>query len=82
MTAPSGQVPPDRRHESTDSSGIGEGLAWHVLSILVAGPVTWGGIGAVIDHYAGTGRLFLPIGIVVGAVTSFYLVKVRFFRNS
>lgn len=77
MTAPGNQVPPHRR-----IVGNGEDLAWHAMSILVAGPVTWGGIGAVIDHFAGTGRLFLPIGIVLGAVTAFYLVKVRFGRHN
>lgn len=60
----------------------GDDMAWHAMSILLAGPLTWGGIGAAIDHFAGTGRVFLPIGIVVGAVTAFYLVKVRFGRDN
>jgi hypothetical protein len=60
----------------------GEDTAWHAMSILLAGPLTWGAAGAAIDHFAGTGRVFLPIGIVVGAATAFYLVIVRFGRTS
>lgn len=76
MAAPTQKVPPRR-----SQPGNGQDLTWYVMSTLVAGPATWGGIGAVIDHFAGTDRLFLPIGIVVGVIAAFYLVKVRFFRS-
>ena len=59
----------------------GDGIAWHAMSTLLAGPLTWGGIGWFIDRLAGTERLYLPIGIVVGAITAFYLVIVRFGRT-
>jgi hypothetical protein len=59
----------------------GDDLAWHAMSILLAGPLTWGAVGAVVDHVVGTNRVFLPIGIVLGAITAFYLVKVRFGRT-
>lgn len=70
------------RGSSARRNGAGGDLAWHALSILLAGPLTWGAVGAAIDHFAGTGRVFLPIGIVVGAVTGFYIVIVRFGREN
>jgi F0F1-type ATP synthase assembly protein I len=38
----------------------------------------WGGIGMLIDSLVGTTRIFLPLGIVLGFVVSFYIVYVRF----
>lgn len=56
-------------------------MAWSAISSLLAGPIFWGGFGALIDHFAHTSRVFLPIGIVLGFVTSFYIVYVRFGRK-
>jgi F0F1-type ATP synthase assembly protein I len=81
MDARSRSTSAPRRVPRLVTPNNGEDLAWHAMSILLAGPLTWGGVGALIDHLAGTGRTFLPIGIVVGAVTAFYLVKVRFGRD-
>jgi len=39
--------------------------------------IAWGGIGWLLDHWLGT-SLFLPIGILVGAAGSFYLVIRRY----
>ena len=57
-------------------------MAWSIISTLVAGPIVWGGIGALVDHFAGTNRVFLPLGVVLGFVTSFYIVYVRFGRDN
>jgi len=51
----------------------GSDQVWGLISTLVAGPAVWGAIGYVVDRLAGTG-VFLPIGVVVGFVTSFYVV--------
>lgn len=59
-------------------TGPGEDVAWGMVSTLVAGPLVWGGIGMLIDSLVGTTRIFLPLGIVLGFVVSFYIVYVRF----
>ena len=51
----------------------GSDQVWGLISTLVAGPAVWGAIGYGIDRAAGT-EVFLPIGVVVGFVTSFYIV--------
>jgi F0F1-type ATP synthase assembly protein I len=67
---------PPRR---ADWSGFGTG--WAATGTLLAGILTWGGIGWVIDRLAGTGRLFLAIGMVVGAAGGIYLVYVRYGKS-
>ena len=52
-----------------------------MVSTLLAGPIVWGLIGLGIDSMVGTTRVFLAIGIVVGFLTSFYIMFVRFGRS-
>jgi ATP synthase protein I len=54
----------------------GESLVWGLISTLVGGPAVWGGIGYGVDRLLDTSA-FLPIGVVVGFVTSFYIVYVK-----
>jgi len=63
-------------------TGPGEDVAWGMVSTLVAGPRVCGGIGMLIDSLVGTTRIFLPLGIVLGFVVSFYIVYVRFGRET
>jgi ATP synthase protein I len=63
-------------------TGPGEDVAWGMVSTLVAGPLVWGAIGMLIDSLVGTTRIFLPLGIVLGFVVSFYIVYVRFGRET
>jgi hypothetical protein len=56
----------------------GEAVAWSALGSLLAGPVVWGGVGALADHVLGTGRIFLVIGLLVGTMTGTWIVYVRF----
>lgn len=63
-------------------TGPGEDVAWGMVSTLVAGPLVWGGVGMLIDSLVGTTRIFLPLGIVLGFVVSFYIVYVRFGRET
>ncbi len=64
------------------NAGPGEDMAWRMISTLLAGPIVWGGIGALVDNLVNTSRVFLPLGVVVGFITSFYIVYVRFGRNT
>ena len=63
-------------------TGPGEDVAWGMVSTLVAGPLVWGGIGMLIDSLVGTTRIFLPLGIVLGFVVSFYIVYGRCVRET
>lgn len=61
----------------TDSSGD-EALVWSVIATLVAGPAVWGAVGLGVDTLVGTSRVFTAVGVVLGFVTSFYIVYVKF----
>lgn len=63
------------------NAGPGEDLAWAMISTLLAGPIVWGFIGMLVDTWQGTSRVYLPIGVVIGFITSIYIVYVRFGRN-
>lgn len=54
----------------------GESQVWGLISTLVGGPAVWGAIGYGADRLLDTSA-FLPIGVVVGFVTSFYIVYVK-----
>ena len=54
----------------------GESQVWGLISTLVGGPAVWGAIGYGVDHLLET-QVFLPVGVVVGFVTSFYIVYVK-----
>ena len=58
----------------------GANQVWGLISTLVAGPAVWGGIGYLVDRAADT-SVFTAVGVVVGFVTSFYLVYVRTSRQ-
>ena len=60
-----------------DSGAAGEAEAWTVLARLIAGPVLYGGLGWVLDHWLGT-RFFLPIGVIVGEGLALYVVLIRY----
>ena len=70
---------PDQEPEAPRN--LSEHDAWGMVSTLVAGPVTWGLIGAGIDLLVGTHRIFLPIGIVLGFVVAFYITYFRYGRS-
>ncbi len=69
--------------ESRGPMGLveGEGIAWSVMSTLVAGPVLYGVVGWGVDQMVGTTRVFLPLGVVVGFIFSFYIVYARHGRS-
>ena len=57
------------------------GSAWAQTGTLVAGILVWGGVGYVADRIVGFRWLFLPIGMVVGAAASIYLIYLRYGRH-
>ncbi len=63
-------------------AGPSEDMAWRMISTLLAGPIFWGAIGALVDRLADTSRVFLPLGVVIGFITSIYIVYVRFGKDS
>jgi F0F1-type ATP synthase assembly protein I len=54
----------------------GESQVWGLISTLVGGPAVWGAIGYGVDSLLET-SVFLPVGVVVGFVTAFYIVYVK-----
>lgn len=59
----------------------GESVAWSALGTLLAGPITWGGLGWLLDRWLGTSPTLTAIGVVVGSLTAFGIVYVRFGRD-
>jgi F0F1-type ATP synthase assembly protein I len=59
----------------------GQDVAFSALGSLLAGPIVWGGVGFLLDRWLGTGRTFTAIGVVVGSLTAFYIVYLRFGRD-
>nr|WP_308285788.1 AtpZ/AtpI family protein [Actinoplanes hulinensis] len=47
------------------------------VSYLIAGIIVWGGIGWLVDHYAGTEGIFAGIGAVLGVAGGVYLIVRR-----
>jgi hypothetical protein len=48
---------------------------------LVAGPAVWGFGGWFVDGWLNTTRTYTAIGVVVGFITSLYIVYVRYGKN-
>lgn len=59
----------------------GQDVAFSALGSLLAGPIVWGGVGFLLDRWLGTGRTLTAIGVVVGSLTAFYIVYLRFGRD-
>lgn len=76
--------PPDA-FEPRDPHGSlvprGEDVAWSALGSLLAGPLVWGGVGYLLDRWWGTSPAFTIVGVVVGSLTAFYIVYLRFGRD-
>jgi hypothetical protein len=59
----------------------GEDVAHSAIGSLVGGVLVWGGAGLLLDHWLQTGRVLTAVGIVVGFLTGFFIVYVRFGRD-
>jgi ATP synthase protein I len=59
----------------------GEHVAHSAIGSLLGGVLVWGGVGLLLDHWLQTGRILTASGIVVGFLTGFFIVYVRFGRG-
>jgi F0F1-type ATP synthase assembly protein I len=63
---------PDAGHPRLEESRM-----WNVVSYLITGPVLFGGIGLLLDHWLHT-SFVVVVGILLGMATSLYLVWFRY----
>lgn len=66
----------DRDHSDHESQADPMSL----VAMLLGGLAAWGGLGWLADWALGYQGVFLPIGLVLGAVGSVYLIYVRYVR--
>ncbi len=71
--------PRARMHPALEPSG--EHVAHSATGSLLGGVLVWGGVGLLLDHWLQTGRVLTAAGIVVGFLTGFFIVYVRFGRD-
>ncbi len=64
--------------EHRDDAWSGMSTGWAIVSILIAGMITLGGIGFLADLLAGTDDVFLGIGIVLGGAAGIYTVYLKY----
>jgi F0F1-type ATP synthase assembly protein I len=65
----------DRRR---DDAWSGLGTGWAIVSTLIAGMLTLGLVGWLIDVLVGTSHVFLGMGIVLGGAGGVYAVYLRY----
>lgn len=63
--------------ETRKATAAGEREGMRALSYVIAGPVVYGGLGWVGDHFLGTQSL-LPLGAVLGIALSVYMIVKRY----
>ena len=79
-SAPDPHAPPARPlHPSVAPTG--EHVAHSAIGSLLGGVIVWGGVGLLLDHWLGTGRVLTAVGVVVGSLTGFAIVYLRFGRD-
>lgn len=54
------------------------GTGWSITSTLIAGMLTLGALGYLVDRLTGLHKVFWPIGILLGGVLGIYAVFVRY----
>ncbi len=75
------QSSPDQRpmHPALEPSG--EHVAHSAIGSLVGGVLVWGGVGLLLDRWLGTAPVLAALGVVVGSMTGFLIVYLRFGRD-
>lgn len=78
---PERRVPSAHGHYEPEVEGMSRqtDLANAVIGYLLAGPLTFGGLGWLLDLWLDTGFL-LPVGVVLGMVLSMYTIWFRYGR--
>jgi ATP synthase protein I len=51
--------------------------AWNAFALIASGVTVWGGVGWLVSEWLDN-RIYLMIGIIVGAAAALYLVWVRY----
>lgn len=74
-------IRPGKRPMHPSLEPTGEHVAHSAIGSLVGGVVVWGAAGLLADHWLGTGRVLTALGVVVGALTGFAIVYLRFGRD-
>lgn len=59
----------------------GPGDGYRVLSMLLVGPLFYGGGGWLLDQWLQTSWIF-PVGLVIGAAAGVYMVIARYGRTT
>jgi len=72
---PKGDPLPPRHH--VEGFGQETDAATGVLAYLIGGPITFGGIGWLLDAWWGTGFV-VPVGLIVGMGLSLWVVWLRY----
>lgn len=76
-TQPTEPTEADRAEELRAFNIREQDSAWRAVAYLLTGPLVYGGLGALADHWLGTGWL-VGAGIVGGMALSLYLIWFRY----
>ncbi len=79
-TEPTQSPPPDEASEAEKLRRFNtseQDSAWRAIAYLLSGPLIYGGLGALADHWLGTSWL-VGVGIVGGMALSLYLIWFRY----
>jgi F0F1-type ATP synthase assembly protein I len=68
---------PQRPSDDGPDGPLEEARAWNIVSYLLAGLLSFGGLGLLLDHWLGTSWLVL-VGLLTGAALAFYLIWFRY----
>lgn len=52
-----------------------------ISAYLLSALIVWGGIGWLIDHLVGTGKVFTAIGMIVGGAAGTYLIYLKYGKS-
>ena len=67
----------EARRMSAEASGNDQGM--QIVSFLLAGMLCYGGLGWVVDHFAGT-EFGVPVGLLFGTAVSLWVIIKRYGR--
>jgi ATP synthase protein I len=71
-------MPGDPQGNNSNNAWSGMGTGWSIVSTLLAGMLVFGALGHVIDLLAGTHKVFLGVGVVIGGIAGIYAVYMRY----
>jgi F0F1-type ATP synthase assembly protein I len=66
-----------RRDQAGHTAPSNEGAGMTVFAYLLSGPLVYGGLGWLLDHWLGT-SFITPLGVVGGMALAIYVIAVRY----